>query len=200
MFERFLSRNPGCVGRPIDSASLAPYAGMLPESLTYLWTQIGEGLFFDGLVRVINPADYQELADECYYRDYNDAVIPFLVTVYGDMFLYVKSRYEGLGDHVVFLNMRYGTFQIFTADVEILLNIYLINQSSLSFNFKMKPSLYARLKERLGVPDADKCFGYVPALSAGGADSEDNIQVVAIQPYIALSAQSIGEFSRYVPG
>ncbi|MCS2284581.1 DUF1851 domain-containing protein [Bacteroides fragilis] len=43
----------------------------------------------------------------------------------------------------------------------------------------------------------DECFGYVPALSAGGEETDEHIQVVKIFPYIDMAAQFIGEFERF---
>ncbi len=135
MYERFLEQNTGCTRQTVHDAFLAKYADTAPKELIALWQEVGLGIFCNGLFRVINPADYQEFVDEYYQREYNEGAIPFMVTAFGDLFVYVKSRQ--IRSHVVYLNVRYGTFQIFTADLSFLLNILLINKSSLRLNFKL---------------------------------------------------------------
>ena len=39
-----------------------------------------------------------------------ETVTPFMITVFGDIFAYVKNRV--IGDYVVFINIRYGTFKV----------------------------------------------------------------------------------------
>lgn len=192
MYEKFLERNTGCISQTVDDTFIAQYAGIAPESLITLWKEVGLGIFCNGLFRVINPADYQEFVNQHYQREYNKGTIPFMVTAFGDLFVYAKS--SQIRSHIVYLNVRYGTFQIFTDDLSFLFNILLINKSSLRLNFKLDH--YVRLAERYGLPQADECFGYVPALSAGGEDTDEHIQVVKIFPYIDMAAQFIGEFER----
>lgn len=192
MYERFLELNTGCTQQTVNDTFIAEYSDIAPESLITLWKEVGLGIFCNGLFRVINPADYQEFVNQYYQREYNKGTIPFMVTAFGDLFVYAKS--SQIRSHIVYLNVRYGTFQIFTDDLSFLFNILLINKSSLRLNFKLDH--YIRLAERYGVPQADECFGYVPALSAGGEDTDDHIQVVKIFPYIDMAAQFIGEFER----
>lgn len=195
MYERFLEQNTGCPRQTVNDAFIAKYADTAPKELIALWQEVGLGIFCNGLFRVINPADYQEFVDEYYQRGYNEGAIPFMVTAFGDIFVYVKSSLKQLNNHIIYLNMRYGTFQLFTDNFNLLFNLILFKNDSLEFRYKL--GLYPRIKERLGVPQADECFGYVPALSAGGEDTDEHIQVVKIFPYIDIAAQFIGEFERY---
>ena len=195
MYERFLEQNTGCTRQTVNDAFIAEYSDIAPESLTALWKEVGLGIFCNGLFRVINPVDYQEFVDEYYQRESNKAAIPFMVTAFGDLFVYIKSSQKQLGNHIIYLNIRYGTFQLFTDNFNLLFNLFLFKNDSLEFRYKL--GLYPRIKERLGVPKADECFGYVPVLPAGGEDADEHIQVVKIFPYIDIAAQFIGEFERY---
>ena len=58
-----------------------------------------------------------------------ETVTPFMITVFGDIFAYVKNRV--IGDYVVFINIRYGTFKILSENIDILLNIVIFNKSCL---------------------------------------------------------------------
>lgn len=193
MYERFLEQNTVCTKQTVSNALIVEYSNIVPESLITLWQEVGFGIFCNGLFRVINPADYQEFVNQYYQREYNERAIPFMITAFGDIFVYVRSKQ--IKNHIIYLNIQYGTFQIFTDDVNFLFNILLVNKSSLRLNFKL--DLYTRLSERYGVPQGDECFGYVPVLSAGGEDADEYIQIVKIFPYIDMAAQFIGEFERY---
>lgn len=195
MYEKFLSQNIDCTRQVADDAFLAKYANTAPKELITLWQEVGLGIFCNGLFRVVNPADFQEFVNQYYQREYNEVAIPFMVTAFGDLFVYIKSSQEQLGSHIVFLNVRYGTFQIFTDNFNLLFNILLFKNDSLEFRYKL--GLYPRIKEKLGALQCDECFGYVPVLSAGGEDIDEHIQVVKIFPYIDMAAQFIGEFERY---
>ncbi len=46
------------------------------------------------------------------------------------------------------------------------------------------------------MPKIDECYGYVPALVAGGKDCIDNIQIVKIAPYIDTVIQLMGDLKR----
>ena len=49
-----------------------------------------------------------------------------LTTVFGDIFAYVKNPV--IGNYVVFINVRYGTFKILSENVDILLNVVIFNK------------------------------------------------------------------------
>ncbi|MCS2298417.1 T6SS immunity protein Tdi1 domain-containing protein [Bacteroides ovatus] len=195
MYEKFLSQNMECERQVADGAFIAKYVDIAPKELITLWQEVGLGIFCNGLFRIMNPADYQEFVNQYYQREYNEAAIPFMVTAFGDLFVYIKSSQKQLGNHIVFLNIRYGTFQIFTDNFNLLFNILLFKNDSLEFRYKL--GLYPRIKEKLGALQGDECFGYVPVLSAGGEETDEHIQVVKIFPYIDMAAQFIGEFERF---
>lgn len=195
MYERFLGLNTSCTRQSVDDAFIVEYSNVASESLVALWREVGLGIFCNGLFRVINPAEYQDFVNQYYQREYNNEAIPFMVTAFGDLFVYIKNSQKQLGNHITFLNIRYGTFQIFTDNFNLLFNILLFKNDSLEFRYNL--GLYPRIKEKLGVPQVDECFGYVPVLSAGGEETDEHIQIVKIYPYIDMAAQFIGEFKRY---
>ena len=157
-----------------------------------LWQEVGLGIFCNGLFRVINPADYQEFVDEYYQREYNEGAIPFMVTAFGDSFVYVNN--PTVGDYVIYINVRYGTEKILSNNIALLLNKCVFNKSILEAWFKVER--YAEIKDKVGLPQLDECLGYVPALALGGTETDEHIQILKTVPYIEIIAQSIGEFER----
>lgn len=194
MFERFLENSLNTIRvKGLTDIELNQYEGKVPNDLIKLWKEVGFGIFCDGLLRIVPPTDYLGIIDDVYYRDYNISLIPFLVTAFGDVFVYIKNKQ--IDDHIVFFNMRYGTFQIFTKDLSFLFNILIVNKSSLRLNFKLDS--FQQIKKALGMPGYDECFAYVPALVLGGKDDIKNIQIMKTLPYINIITQSINEFTRF---
>ncbi|WP_418696631.1 GAD-like domain-containing protein [Bacteroides sp.] len=192
MYERFLEQNTGCTRQTVHDAFLAKYADTVPKELIALWQEVGLGIFCNGLFRVINPADYQEFVDEYFQREYNEGAIPFMVTAFGDLFVYVNNHI--VGDYVIYINVRYGTDKILSNNIALLLNKYVFNESTLKAWFKVER--YAEIKDKVGLPQLDECLGYVPALALGGTENDEHIQILKTVPYIEIIAQSIGEFER----
>lgn len=192
MYERFLEQNTCCTRQTVNDAFIAKYADTAPKELIALWQEVGLGIFCNGLFRVINPADYQEFVDEYYQREYNEGAIPFMVTAFGDSFVYVNN--PTVGDYVIYINVRYGTEKILSNNIALLLNKCVFNKSILEAWFKVER--YAEIKDKVGLPQLDECLGYVPALALGGTETDEHIQILKTVPYIEIIAQSIGEFER----
>ena len=187
MYESFLANNQDAVRLPVDAAVVAEYAGRLPEALLTLWQEAGWGSFCGGMVRIVDPRTYQPFTDRYFRKEYQHMAVPFAVTGFGDIFVWVSSR--TLGDHIVFLNVRYGTYQILLSRPEVLFNVH----------FFGKPDYYAlgryaELRAATGTLPPDECLGYVPALVLGGSEDDANIRRVKTLPYIEAIAGAIGGF------
>lgn len=192
MYEKFLERNTNCISQTVDDVFLARYAGIAPENLMALWKEAGVGMFCDGLFRIINPEEFQVFADEYNSDSSNKTVLPFMVTTFGDLFAYVDNSI--IGDFVMYINVRYGTEKILSNNIALLLNKCVFNKSIQEAWFKVER--YGEIKDKVGMPQVDECLGYVPALALGGAETDDNIQILKTVPYIEIIAQSLGKFER----
>ena len=95
---------------------------------------------------------------------------------------------------ILFINVRYGTFKILSDNIEVLINMIIFNKGCLESWFSLEK--YEIIKKLKGSPDIDECYGYVPALVAGGQNSIDNIQIVKIIPYIDILIQLTGNLKR----
>lgn len=192
MYEKFLERNTDCIRQTVDDAFIAKYADIAPENLIALWKEAGLGMFCDGLFRIINPEEFQDFADEYNSDSFYKTALPFMVTAFGDIFAYVNHSI--IGDYVIYINVRYGTYKNLSSNIALLLNKCVFNESTLKAWFKVER--YAEIKDKVGLPQLDECLGYVPALALGGTETDDNIQILKTVPYIEIIAQSIGEFER----
>lgn len=192
MYEKFLEKSLNSTRQMVDAAFIAQYANVVSEKIIELWKEVGLGIFCDGLFRIIEPDKYQAIVDDCYPMAGVGSATPFMTTVFGDIFAYVKD--SGIGDYVVFINVRYGTFKILSENVEILFNIVIFNKSCLESWFSLDK--YSMIKSAKGIPALDECYGYVPALASGGIEAMDNIKILKAIPYIETVLQFIGDLKR----
>ena len=192
MYEKFLDKSLNSTRQTVDDAFITKYANMVSEKIIELWKEVGLGTFCDGLFRIIDPDKYQAIVDDSYPLYEYEIATPFMTTVFGDVFAYVKNPV--IGDYVVFINVRYGTFKILSKNVDILLNVVIFNKSCIESWFSLDN--YPMIKSEKGVPALDECYGYVPALASGGIESIDNIKILKAIPYIEMSLQFIGDLKR----
>ena len=190
MYEKFLVKNLNSIRQAVDDTFIAKYADMSYAELTTLWQEAGLGSYCNGMLKIINPSDYQDVSNSCYVMDYDKSFLPFMCTAFGDVFAYVKN--PKLNNYIVYLNIRYGTYLILPDNLAALLNKIIFNQSFLKGWFDLEN--YSVMQEKLGTPDFDECFGYSPLLTMGGSENLENIKIVKTLPYIDINTQTIGRF------
>ena len=190
MYEEFLEKSLNNKRQAVDDTFIAKYADLSYPELNTLWQEVGLGSYCNGLFKLINPSDYQDVLNSCYVMDYDISFLPFMCTAFGDVFAYVKN--PELNNYIVYLNVRYGTYLILPDNLALLLNKIIFNQSFLKGWFDLEN--YSVMQEKLGTPDFDECFGYSPLLAMGGSENLENIKIVKTLPYIDINTQTIGRF------
>ena len=190
MYEEFLEKSLNSKKQAVDDAFIAKYADLSYLELTALWQEVGLGSYCDGMLKIINPSDYQDVLNSCYVMDYDKSFLPFMCTVFGDVFAYVEN--SKLNNYIVYLNVRYGTYLILPDNLVLLLNKIIFNKSILKGWLDLEN--YPAMQEVIGTPGYDECFGYTPLLAMGGSESIDNVRIVKTLPYIDISTQTIGRF------
>ena len=190
MYEEFLEKSLNNKRQAVDDTFIAKYADLSYPELNILWQEVGLGSYCNGLFKLINPSDYQDVINSCYEKEDDKSFLPFMCTAFGDVFAYVKN--PRLNNYVVYLNVRYGTYLILPDNLAALLNKIIFNQSFLKGWFDLEN--YSVMQEKLGTPDFDECFGYSPLLTMGGSENLENIKIVKTLPYIDINTQTIGRF------
>ena len=208
MYEEFLEKSLNSKRQAVDDTFIAKYADLSYPELNTLWQEVGLGSFCNGLFKLINPSDYQDVINSCFEKEDDQSFLPFMCTAFGDLFAYVKN--PRLNNYVVYLNVRYGTYLILPANLRAIFNKVMVNESFLKGWFFNKVIVnesflkgwfdlenYPIIQEKLGTPDYDECFGYSLLLALGGSDDIENIKIVKTIPYIDIidiCTQTIGEF------
>lgn len=161
---------------------VAAFKGKLPDELLDVWEMEGWGIFMNGFLRIINPTDFLVFMDE--NIEMNTPSIPFAVTAFGDLLLWLKDGY------VEVINFRKGYREIVESGMDLFLNDTLLD---FSYAIKeLRSEQYTEAIDKLGIPDFDKCFGYFPLLSLGGNELITNLQIVDLNIHLEIMAQSIG--------
>lgn len=160
------------------------YRGVLPDQVLQVWQEDGFGSAHGGLLRVVNPEDWVELVEGTTH-DFHRAkgLTPVFTTGLGDV---VVSSEDGL----VALRYRSGQVNLVISDVELFFTHLLPDADYREDAFD--ESLYVKAAERLGVPDFDEAFGYVPLLALGGSKRVENLQRVKLREHIDLIFQAAG--------
>ena len=165
----------------MNKSVIDEFAGKVPQELLDIWSERGFCTMLDGYLRVIDPREYKDLLDETYFR--GSISIPIFTTAFGDIITFEKNKYIGI--------VRYNKhdFNILAADFELFL-MFLKDEYFLKSKFHIDN--YKCAKEKLGIPKNDECFGYFPALCAGGAEKTENIKIVKIKEHILFLTQLAG--------
>lgn len=191
-FRKFKDSNEECVNfQPVNQSFINKYKDKVSPDLITFWQEIGLGSFTGGLFRLVCPDDYQYFVDN-YIGDEGqfDSVTPFMITIFGDIFIWahdirINESYVG------YINIRRGTWRIIASNINVLFNVRIISKSK----FKMFDLInFPTIVTRLGLPEPDECYGYVPALTMGGSESLNNVQIVKTIPYVDFICQSLGKF------
>jgi hypothetical protein len=157
------------------------------ETLKLIWEQLGFGIFMNGYLRIVNPADYQSLYEES-FSGVKETDYVIATTAFGDLLTWVD------GDLIELLDFRNERVEIINGDnVERFFERRLLDDSFI--NTALKAELYNAAVARLGVPGFDECFAFEPLLAAGGEEQVENLSIVKLAEHIAIVTQFIGPYS-----
>ena len=189
IFENFIRLfSPPAQGIKPTEKTIKKYKGKLPDGLFVLWKEYGFGNYGDGLVKIINPSDYEEV------QGINKTVdISFLVTAFGDIFIYrfiPDKKLKAVG----ILNMHFRSREFFIVGEDCIEQFFDGIDISLPI---LRTGLYREAVEKHnGIPAHDEIFFFTPALGMGG---DENIKFVdkgkALVHYEILSQMLGSDFN-----
>ena len=183
MFEKFFSKYPyyQTIEKPV-SAQIEAYRGVLPDSMLDVWEKQGWGIYMNGFIRLINPDDFLDIITD--NVETATESIPFAVTAFGDILLWLKD------DYVELISFRKEYRKIVESEIDFFFNDTLPHYEYVLS--ELKSEMYPEFVDKLGVPTYGQCYGYFPLLALGGSESVDHIQIVDLQVHIDLMAQASG--------
>ena len=164
---------------------LNAYQDKLPKELLDVWNNYGFGTLLDGYLKIVNPADYQEVLNLSYFRA--EVAIPIFVTGLGDIITWEKNRF------IFNVRLKDGDFDAIASGFHFFWGD-LNDEDFLEENFEL--DLYQKAVEMHGQLAFDECFGFVPLLGLGGPKKVENLQKVKIREHIELITALAGGVGR----
>jgi hypothetical protein len=163
--------------KPSDEAIRA-YEGLLPPELLDHWRDVGWCAYGKGLLWVVNPQQFEDVVED--WVDFESGrSFAFLRTAFAHLYLW----HEG---YVYSLDVQYGSLSKVTKNIKRIFT--LLCDPEIQENI-LRTKLYEQALERLGPPDRDECYAFVPALALGGSGGADTVQRVKIREHLGLLAQ-----------
>ena len=171
VFDTFLSKFPPESGLQKPSGGIMEqFKGKLPTALLDLWREYGFGNYGQGLLKIINPADYADTTslwigkiENCY---------PILMSGFGVLFVYRKL--SDTTDDICLLDIHHrksGSFSIgfsdFFSDI--------VPSDSFAKQFLLV-DLFQEASVKFGAPAANEIFFFASALVLGGRESMEYVR------------------------
>jgi hypothetical protein len=169
-------------GPAVTANTIERYSGVVPEVLLSTWRDHGLATTANGFVRLVDPAAVVDLLTETTERHAH--AVPLFTTALGDIGV-LKDGY------VQVLKYRHGHVSTVTDRPEWLFKI-IGTRTGREDARHLDWSPFPEAVERLGVPGADECFGYVPLLVLGGSETADRLEIVTMREHILLITQFAG--------
>lgn len=180
VFEDFLTKHgKGTKCKKVSAKIIDKYEKKLPEELITFWKEEGWCSYSNGLIWVVNPDDFEYVADEWF----DDKVKRIVFARSGFANFYLWSNKYGVQQ----LYTQYQKVLVVSEELPFFFNYGLNQDKYLKSNLHLK--LFNQAVKKLGELDYDECYAFEPALALGGSEKIANINKVKIQPYLAILAQ-----------
>ena len=177
---KFDALNDFVLHSKVPEEIITKYEGKIPGQIVEIWKNYGFGTFLKGYFKVINPDDYIEFIRESYFEQ---NCIPLLVTSFGDIIVWERNEFLYL------ICYRYNNFNSLCRGCDFFFDDIMDDSY---VKDRIKPLNFTESLNRLGPPNYDECFGYVPLLSLGGAEKPENLQKVKLREHLELMFQMQG--------
>ena len=139
---------------------------ILPEEILRLWEDHGFGEYGDGLIKVVDPREYRNSLNSWLGRK-DLSRIPIIVTAFGDIFYYrILANNE---NDVSMLNIHYRKTEVCSSSYRGFFERYLLDKSVIKK--VLRADLFQQAVKKLGRPDYQDIFFFVPALVLGGREN-----------------------------
>jgi len=180
-FEGFLSKHgAGANCRRPSEDVISRYDGVLPDQLLTHWREAGWCSYADGLLWVVDPDELRAPLSEWLDEEEARGSHPIIRTALADV-IYWTDR-GGF-----YLDARHAAIFEMTNNIELIFEYSLANDGYLDDAVGRKLS-HAAIR-RLGALEPDECYGFFPALAAGGKEKAANLQRVKLREHLSILAQ-----------
>jgi hypothetical protein len=178
-FEREFGPGEDCLVPGDDWISR--YRGRLPDPLLDLWREAGWCSYGNGMLWVVDPAQLSDVIE-----DWDDSgaepPLAFLRTSFGHVYFWRDGS-------VWSLDVHRGSLSRVTENIALMFT--LLGDPEIRTKMLRQP-LHEEMVARLGRPERDECFAFVPALALGGSGAPETVQRVRMREQLGILAQLTG--------
>lgn len=180
-FPEFTKKNgPGANCRSATPESIQAYRDKLPAPLIEFWQEEGWCSYAGGLLWIVDPSEFEAVLED--WLEPLDGGVAFGRTAFGDILLWMNGE-------VQYLHVHYGKVAAITTSIEFFLDSSLTADDYLDVVVNRK--LYRKVVRRLGPPNADECYAFVPALALGGPGTPDTVERVKLREHLGFLSQLV---------
>ncbi len=152
------------------NATIKQFEKILPKKLIEFWKEYGFGNYADGLIKVINPADYADSLYE-WLGGEDESKLPIAMTAFGDIFYYRKLT--DTDEDVSFLDIHHRQIDVCIWSLNDFFNSFIVDKDAIEEYLKKK--LFERASKEKGSINYDEIYYFIPALAIGGSEDIKHI-------------------------
>lgn len=192
-FERFIEkRGQTSHFSPPSDALKSEYKARLPEYMMQVWKTYGFGSYANGLFFVSSPKPFESILETYFGKDHNYTVICH--SSFGDLLIWDSET-----PSIISFNSTTGRGSRMADDGDID-SFFKYSMNNDRFYEVHNYNLHLKAMKKFGQLEEDQVFAFVPALSLGGSEKLENIQVVQLREYLAILAEIAVESNREAAG
>jgi hypothetical protein len=184
---------------------ISAYEHKLPEQLFKYWRELGWCAYGDGLIWMVNPAEYEEVLQSwiagTVFEDRDDLSV-IARSAFGELFIWAKRKGE-----ILATNAHLSTLTYFPEIDENDFDIDEENEDMQEFfggqdkkfldyqddnnpdDLKFKHGLFDRALEKLGPLKSDEMYGFKQNHYLGGKYLIENVDIYKIEIYYDIAKQ-----------
>lgn len=185
MLENFKSNyQPAEDCTPASAEIIERYQQKIPESLIEIWKTSGLGKYNDGLIELVNPADFEDSLWTWLGREVPNYV-PFAISGFGELFYYRKLTEED--EDVCMVDIQYRKIETLVWSMEDFLDDFLPNV--VERKLWLREDLFKKAVAQFGRIAKNEVFTFAPILALGGSDEIEYLHKGNAQVYQDLVFQ-----------
>jgi hypothetical protein len=178
-FERMYGPPQDCVR--LDDAELQSRTARLPSDVLDEWRGSGICSYGDRLLWFTDPEQLADVLEEWLEAFELESGAVFLRTAFAHLYVWSDGR-------VCSIDVHNGGFSRVTDDLDLFFS--LLTDDDLRGRILRVP-LYEEVRRRLGPPERDECYAFVPALALGGPGTADSVQRVKLREHLGILAELV---------
>lgn len=185
-------------GTPIPESVIDTYRDKLPEQLFVYWRTFGACGFYNGLLWMTNPAEYQDLLDmwlDGSPFEHRTDLSVIARTAFGEFYVWAKNKGKVISIdpnlNIIFYDQENDAETLENGREDTKLRRFWGYSKTSYFDDtdESEKPLFARALKKLGQIKSDEMYGYQHRLALGGKEDLNNLDIVKLEVYHNIAQQ-----------